>query len=136
MSVSAYSSSDRSSRDGCIAEINITPLVDVMLVLLVIFMIAAPAVTGTLSTRLPGDGQPAGLAAPRVELRVDASGGFALDGRVLTREALQTELDALARRSPRAVVEIAASREADYQAFATALSSARAGGIEHITFRR
>ncbi|MFZ5657036.1 MAG: ExbD/TolR family protein [Pseudomonadota bacterium] len=133
MAVSAYSASDRDAR---IAEINITPLVDVMLVLLVIFMIAAPAVTGTLSTRLPADSQRVDAVPPRAELSVDASGGFALDGRALTRDALQAELAALARRSPRAVVEIAASREADYQAFATALSTARAGGIENITFRR
>lgn len=133
MAASAYSTA---SRDERIAQINITPLVDVMLVLLVIFMIAAPAVTGTLSVRLPGVDGRADAPPPRLQLGIDASGGYALAGRALGAEGLRAELAALARRSPEAVVEIAASRDADYQAVATALSLARASGVENIVFAR
>lgn len=133
MAASAYSAP---SRDERIAQINITPLVDVMLALLVIFMIAAPAVTGTLSMRLPGVAGRPDVPPPRVQLRIDASGGYALEGRALGAEGLRAELAALARRSPEAVVEIDASRDADYQSFASALSLARASGVENITFAR
>jgi biopolymer transport protein ExbD/biopolymer transport protein TolR len=134
MAASAYSAP---SRDSAIAQINITPLVDVMLVLLVIFMISTPALTRTMSVRLPGvDGQRSTVPPPKVELRVDAAGGFALDGRMLSRDGLAAELAALAQRSPQAIVEIATSRDADYQAFATALATARTSGVENIIFPR
>ena len=120
-------------RDARIAEINITPLVDVMLVLLVIFMIAAPAVTRTLPMRLPASGDPDAVPPPRLTLEVDVSGAYALDGRVLTRDALLAALRDTARRTPRAIVEIEASKDADYQAFATALATARASGLENVT---
>lgn len=134
MSASAYSaaSDDRAT----LAEINITPLVDVMLVLLVIFMISAPAVTGTLSMRLPAEGPPNPVQAPRLQLQVDASGGFVLDGRSVPASALRPALADVALRTPRAVLEIAASGDADYQAFATALAAARASGLENVTFAR
>lgn len=134
MSASTYSAA---SRESVMAQINITPLVDVMLVLLVIFMISAPTLTKTMSVRLPAHGPERTTAPPpRLQLAIDASGGYSLEGRLLTRDALAAELASLARRSPAAVVEIATSREADYQAFATALATARASGVEHIAFHR
>jgi biopolymer transport protein ExbD len=134
MAASAYSAP---SRDSAIAQINITPLVDVMLVLLVIFMISAPALTQTMSMRLPTETPDTQTTPPaRLQLAIDASGGYALDGRTLTRDALGAELASLAQRSPRAIVEIAASRDADYQSFATALATARTSGVENITFQR
>lgn len=133
MTASAYSAP--ADNRATLAEINITPLVDVMLVLLVIFMISAPAVTGTLSMRLPVDG-PTAVEAPRLTLQVDASGGFVLDGRSVAAAALRPALADVAMRTPRAVLEIAASGDADYQAFATALAAARASGLENVTFAR
>lgn len=133
MAASAHSA--RASDRGSIAEINITPLVDVMLVLLVIFMIAAPAVTRTLPMRLPGPG-PGTADVPRLKLQVNASGEFALDGRSLSRESLRGALTALATRSPQPIIEIAASQDADYQAFTTALSTVRASGMDNVSLAR
>lgn len=133
MTASAYSAP--ADNRATLAEINITPLVDVMLVLLVIFMISAPAVTGTLSMRLPVDG-PTAVEAPRLTLQVDASGGFVLDGRSVAAAALRPALADVAMRTPRAVLEIAASGDADYQAFATVLAAARASGLENVTVAR
>lgn len=135
MTASAYSASASADDRVTLAEINITPLVDVMLVLLVIFMISAPAVTGTLSMRLPA-ASPTAVEAPRLTLQVDPGGGFVLDGRSIAAAALRPALADVAVRTPRAVLEIAASGDADYQAFATALAAARASGLENITFAR
>lgn len=130
MAATAYSAPPRDAR---IAEINITPLVDVMLVLLVIFMIAAPAVTNTLSMRLPASGRPDAVPPPQLMLEVDVNGGYALDGRALTRDALLATLRDTARRTPQAIVRIQAAQDADYQAFASALAAARASGLENVT---
>ena len=133
MAASAYSAP---LRDRSIAEINITPLVDVMLVLLVIFMISAPTITRTLTARLPVSTPSATAPPPRLSLQVDPSGGFTLDGRSVSPAQLAEALAAIAQRSPRAIVEVGASSEADYQAFATALSIARASGIADVTLAR
>jgi biopolymer transport protein ExbD len=133
MAASAHSTHARDR--ASIAQINITPLVDVMLVLLVIFMIAAPALTRTLPMRLPAPA-PAPAQVPRLALQVNASGEFALDGRMLSREALRGVLAEVATRVPQPVIEIATSRDADYQAFTTALSTVRASGLETVTLAR
>jgi biopolymer transport protein ExbD len=133
MAASALSA--RTADRATLAEINITPLVDVMLVLLVIFMVTAPALTQTLSMRLPAGGEPTTIP-PRVELSVSAAGEFALDGRTLSDAGLRSALADVAMRSPQSVVEIAASRDADYQAFTTALAAARSSGLDNITLAR
>jgi len=137
MAVSAFYLSD-SSRQGehrAVAQINITPLVDVLLVLLVIFMVAAPALTGSLDMRLPQQTtENLGKPPPRVELLVGSDGGYRLDGTVLTREQLTPALQELARRSPHAVLQVASDAEADYQGFAWALAEAQRSGLRDIAW--
>ena len=114
-------------RNDAMAEMNVTPLVDVMLVMLVIFMIAAPAITKTLPMNLPIPSEAPPEPPPRAELRVDANGGFVLDGRVLNEAGLQAALDDIARRDPTTVLNVSAAAEAEYQGFATALAAQGSG---------
>lgn len=132
MAVSVYSTA---SEDRAIAQINITPLVDVLLVLLVIFMIAAPMVTAPMPVTLPQAG-PAPAAPPRLTLRVSSAGEFVLDGRPLAAAQLRAALRDVRRAAPATVLEIDVSAEGDYQSFATALSAARASGLETIALPR
>lgn len=141
MAVSAFYLSDsRHSGHGehrAVAEINITPLVDVLLVLLVIFMVATPALTGRLDLRIP---QPTPTPErseppPRVHLRVGSDGAYRLDGVVLARAELTPALAELARRSPRAVLQVAADADADYQGFAWALAEAQRSGLHDIAWQ-
>lgn len=111
-----------------IAQINITPLVDVMLVLLVIFMLAVPLLTRTLQTQLPQAGGPA--RAEPVALEVSAA-GYRLDGQALTEGELDAALGALVRRTPDVALTLRASEDADYQAVATALAAAQRNGVRH-----
>jgi biopolymer transport protein ExbD len=123
--------------DQSIAQINITPLVDVLLVLLVIFMVTAPALTATLDLRLPQVRPPDHLAPPpRLTLHVLSSGEFELAGNRMAASQLEVELRAVARTSPDTLLEIEAAADADYQGFARALGAARASGIENIAFPR
>jgi biopolymer transport protein ExbD len=128
--------SDSAARgDRSIAQINITPLVDVLLVLLVIFMVTAPTLTQTLDMRLP---RSTGTDAPpaRLTLRVHSSGEFELGGRRLTAGQLDGALLAVAQQSPATLLELDTGAEAEYQGFARALGAARASGLENITVPR
>ena len=114
------------------ASINITPLVDVMLVLLIIFMVAAPALTHTLSMQMPGTTKLAPPPATDVRLQIGIAGDYTLDGRLVARETLVHALrDALAQ-SPGLRLRIAAVDDSDYQAFVTAIAAARQAGIRNV----
>lgn len=136
MAVSAFYLSDSRSHGDHreVAQINITPLVDVMLVLLVIFMMAAPVLTHNLDLRLPQSSRP-DTPPPRVELQVEGAGSFRLDGVALSRAELPQALRELAQRSPHAVVQIAANADADYQDFAWTLAEAQRSGIRDIAWQ-
>jgi biopolymer transport protein ExbD len=122
----------QATHDRQVATINITPLVDVLLVLLVIFMVVAPLLETPVPMRLPQAGPERALPAPELRLRIDAAGDYALDGQPLGRAGLDAALrDALAR-SPGVRLRIAAAEDSDYQAFVQALSVAERAGIRNI----
>ncbi|MEG3790781.1 biopolymer transporter ExbD [Lysobacter sp. CCNWLW3] len=133
MAVSAYFESPSRRDARAVAEINITPLVDVLLVLLVIFMVAAPVMTGTLDMKLPGVAPPDAQAPPpRAQLSVQADGSYVLDGQAVAAGSLRTALASLADAAPRTVLEISANADADYQGFATAVSAAQDSGLKNL----
>ena len=121
---------------GVMAEMNITPLVDVMLVLLVIFMIAAPMVTRSIDLTLPQvpNTQPA-PPPPHLSLRVLGDGQFTLDGVALSEPGLASAFGDAAHRAPDTIVDVAVHQDADYQAFTTALATARHNGIRNIALK-
>ena len=134
MATSVFSTHPRAE---AMSQINITPLVDVMLVLLVIFMLAAPVVTGNLEMRLPQstDGTPP-PPPPQVLVQVQADGGYLLDGQYLGETALAQALGEIARGAPTTVVAIQADEGAEYQAFTGALAAARHSGIQNIALAK
>ena len=120
-------------QNAAMADMNVTPLVDVMLVLLVIFMITAPVLTRTLPMELPQAPRGAPPPSPaQLHLRVQANAAFVLDGRSLRADGLRAALAEAARRSPAAVLHVDAAADSEYQGFATALDAARASGIDDI----
>lgn len=132
MAVSAYSAAGR-FRNETVAEINVTPLVDVMLVLLIIFMVTAPALTGQLKLSLPVPNPEKTKAPPKAKLNVQQDGSFVLDGRPMTRAQLSTALSALAAENSETVLNVDANADADYQAFAHALAVADEAGIRNLS---
>ena len=123
---------------AAIAGINITPLVDVMLVLLVIFMVTMPIRSEVLALDIPqvGPPQPPTPRPEPVRLDVLADGGVMLDGVRLELAVLPAELRAQRAQAPTATVSLHSSDAAEYRVFAMALASARAAGYREIAIRR
>ena len=122
---------------GAMAGINITPLVDVMLVLLVIFMVTMPIRSESIDLTLPGtiDVQPVPRPEP-VQLQVQADGSALLDGVRVELSALTAELRAQHAQAPKAALALDGSGEAEYRAFAFALAAARNAGYRDIAIKR
>ena len=128
MAVSAFADN---AADRNFADINVTPLVDVMLVLLIIFMVAAPTLTHELPLRL-GRGEGTQQTPSRLSLVVEADGSLQFDGQLIGRDDLGARLAAIVQRAPQVVLEIRTDADADYQDFARALAVARNSGITNI----
>jgi len=119
-----------------LAEINITPLVDVMLVLLVIFMVTAPILSRPIEAMLPQpvEGKP---VEPRNDLvlKVGLAGLYTLDDRPVTLAELRARLEDARIADPRTVLQVEAADGADYQQLVTALAQAEASGLGNIVMR-
>jgi biopolymer transport protein ExbD len=119
-----------------LAEINITPLVDVMLVLLVIFMVTAPMMSRPINAMLP---QPV-IDTPvkpisDLVLKVGVAGTYTLDDRPVTLAELRARLEDARIADPRTVLQVEASGGADYQQLVSALAEADASGVTNIVMR-
>ncbi|MBD8527495.1 ExbD/TolR family protein [Pseudomarimonas arenosa] len=116
---------------SAVADINITPLVDVMLVLLVIFMVAIPVIERPMSMTVAPGPEPSVSAEP-IELRVNAEGQFVFAGQTWDRASLQGLLTLESSRSPQPAVHLIADQEAPYHRVTEALNLARSSGLTQV----
>lgn len=125
---------------GDMADINIIPLADVLLVLLIVFMVSAPAVTDRIGLDLPQHvlPPPPPVATRDIVLRVDAAGDTYWDGVLVPDAALAQALRDAAghagREPPRVVVS--ASDAADYQSVARVLAATGQAGLARVAVAR
>jgi biopolymer transport protein ExbD len=107
----------RASHHGRLAELNITPLLDLVFVLLVIFIIATPQLVNNLEITLPsGQPPPAKPATPRLErIFVTTAGEIRLNGQPVSTAALTNALRVLKDTNPSLGVVVQSDAEADYQ---------------------
>jgi biopolymer transport protein ExbD len=125
---------DESSGYRPVAEINVTPLVDVMLVLLIIFMITAPLMMAQLPIELPKTSA-ADLGKPPEPLIValDASGQFYLADQPVAADALPGELKKLADQNPDQIVYVRADQAIPYGRVMALLSEVGQAGFYKIS---
>lgn len=117
------------------SEINVTPLVDVMLVLLVIFIITAPLLSYAIKLDLPNDPAPAAEALPStIKLSIDAEGKVYVDADAITDEQLRARFDAAAKAAPVPEVHMRADKATRYERIAFVMSSAQQAGLTKIGF--
>lgn len=126
------------SSGGAMSDINVTPLVDVMLVLLIIFMITAPIMTHRIKIDLP---QPTNNPPPQVDnppdpivLSVRTGGQFYWNDEPLTEEGLQAQLRVTSQKNPQPELQIQADKTAKYQLVATVMADAKNAGMTKIGF--
>jgi biopolymer transport protein ExbD len=120
------------ARENPMADMNITPLVDVMLVLLVIFMIAAPMVSRTLSVTLPHYTDGPKVETVEMTLQVQPGDLFALDGQAMSRAQITSVLAATLERTPNLKVNFDVDPDAEYESAVQAMAAVRAAGVDAI----
>ncbi len=117
------------------SEINVTPLVDVMLVLLVIFIITAPLLSYAIKLDLPNDPAPPAEAVPTtIKLSIDADGKIHVDTEAITEDQLRARFATAAKASPAPEVHVRADKATRYERIAFVLSSAQQAGLTKIGF--
>jgi biopolymer transport protein ExbD len=115
------------------SEINMTPLIDVMLVLLVIFILTAPLMSASLPLQLPkADGGAASPAQAVVALAVDSDGRLYLDEQPATREQIVERASAAARRDAATEVQLRADSRVPYGRVAELIGWVQGAGLTHI----
>ena len=121
--------------DEVMNEINMTPFVDVMLVLLIIFIITVPVMQHAVTVELPrATNQPESLKPETVRLSVDASGAYFWNADPVTDDALQARLAGAAAQVPQPELHIRGDKAVRYERVARAMAAAQRAGVHKIGF--
>ncbi len=110
-------------------EINVTPFIDVMLVLLIIFMVAAPLATVDIHVDLPAaTAQPQPRSAKPIFLTVKADDSLSLGDQTISKDALGTAIDRLSNNNKDERIFLRADKTVDYNTLMQTMNALRAGG--------
>ncbi|WP_202741273.1 ExbD/TolR family protein [Acinetobacter sp. 'aerobic (ED)'] len=122
--------------DDVIGTINTTPLVDIMLVLLIIFLITVPVVTHTVPVKLPEEkNTPYATTPQNIQLSVNETGDiFWNEQHVANKETLLARLQAEAQERPQPEVHIRGDQLTHYDAIDQVISTTQQAGIGKIAF--
>ena len=121
--------------DEVMNEINMTPLVDVMLVLLIIFIITIPVMKHAVNIDLPrATNQPQDAKPETIRLSVDAQGDYYWNDGKIADADLEPMLQAAAGKNPQPEVHIRGDRAVRYERVAQAMAAAQQAGIHRIGF--
>ena len=125
-----------SGEQGAIASINTTPLVDVMLVLLIIFLITIPVINKTVKVNLPkAVNIPTQTKPENITIAVDAEGNvYWNDKQVPSRDALLADVKAAAIRKPQPEIHIRGDKETRYEAIGKVMYMIQRGGVVKVGF--
>jgi biopolymer transport protein TolR len=126
---------ESSKKHEPMSEINVTPMVDVMLVLLVIFILTAPLLTSAIRLDLPqGEGAQSGQAPQSVTLVLNAQGALFLNDQPVTAAELRTRLQDTAQRNPDTEVQLRADQTIAYGRVVEVMGLAQQAGLSRIGF--
>lgn len=131
----AFGRLERTSGPQPMSDINMTPLVDVMLVLVVIFILTAPLLASSIRLDLPRTGGATPGAAPQfVTLVVDAAGQAYLDDQPLAQAALAERLQRIGAERPDTEVQLRADAAVPYGRVVEVMGAAQLAGLQRIGF--
>jgi len=131
----AFGGFNQTDRNAPLAEINMIPLIDVMLVLLVIFIVTAPLLTHAVKIDLPQVSSNPNITKPdNVQLGIKASGEVFWNGEAIKPADLAQRFSATAKLKPQPEVHIRAERTAHYEQVAKVMAEAAKTGLTRIGF--
>ncbi|MCC6202432.1 MAG: biopolymer transporter ExbD [Gammaproteobacteria bacterium] len=131
----AFASLDGGDDNEPLAEINMVPLIDVMLVLLIIFIVTAPLLTHAVKVELPKASSTPNLTQPdNVQLAIDADSRVFWNGEVVDSPQLSARIQAAAAIVPQPELHIRAERTTPYEKVAQVMSEAARLGLAKIGF--
>ena len=117
------------------AEINMTPLIDVMLVLLVIFIITAPLFTHAIRLDLPKvAAAPARQTPQTIALSIDAAGKIYWNGNGVTLDQMRARMVITGKQQEQPEIQLRAERSTRYEVIAQVMGAAQQAGLERIGF--
>ena len=131
----AFGSFDRKTSSQPMAEINMVPLIDVVLVLLVIFIVTAPLLTNAVKLDLPKATSNADIQKPeKVEFAIDASGSLFWNGERISREDAVTRFTEAGTKRPQPEIYLRADQGVAYRYVAEMLADASKAGLGKVAF--
>ena len=131
----AFGRLERTTGPAPMSDINMTPLIDVMLVLLVIFIITAPLMTSSLKLDLPKTDAATPTAAPTfIAVSIDGSGKLFFGDESLTREQLEQRVGTAAKANPQLEVQLRADQKVPYGQVADLIGLVQKAGLTRIGF--
>jgi biopolymer transport protein ExbD len=120
---------------GPMAEINVTPMVDVMLVLLVIFIITAPLFTHAIKLDLPvAQSSPAPEKPETVTLSINGAGALFWNDVAVGQKDFEARLAAAAQKKPQPELQLRADKSTRYEVIAQVMAAAQGNGMTKIGF--
>ena len=131
----AFSTGNESG--GPMAEINVTPLVDVMLVLLIIFMITAPLMSHKVKVELPKATlaeKPESKPVPPITLAVTQEGNMFWNDQPISLGQLESRLSVEAQKTPQPSINVRGDRTTKYRTVAEVVRIAQAQGMRRVGF--
>jgi len=131
----AFGSFNPHRQQPAMADINVTPMVDVMLVLLVIFIITAPMFTHAVKLDLPrATAAVAQEQASTVSLSIDAKGGIYWNNDPVDNQALEERMAQTAKLAPQPELQLRADKDTRYEIVAQVMATAQAHGLSRLGF--
>ena len=125
---------DREDLQAPLAEINTTPLVDVMLVLLVIFLVTAPMLNSAIKLNLPAETAAQITEQKTVTISINNSGQYFLDDQPVSSAELERKLSLTAQDNPKQQIHLRADVDVNYGKVSSVLATLQRLGLSNIGF--
>lgn len=123
------------SSDDVVSDINMVPLIDVMMVLLIIFIITVPVLTHTVKLDLPrADNSPQVLKPEAINLSISSDGGVFWNNDRLDEQQLVQRLDIASKSEPQPEIFIRGDRKVEYEHVAKVMAAVHRAGLLKLGF--
>ena len=126
---------DEQGDDGIMAEINMTPMVDIMLVLLIIFIITLPVIQQAVKVELPKANSTRNEVKPEsIQLTIDAQGKIFWNSSAIDLKSFDGYAEKAAQKDPQPEINLRADKAVRYEAVAQVLAASRRAGLTKLGF--